>query len=480
MDIGWSSSWSDHGVKVHEVKGVSLLTRLKDYRLIGLFAMMVVATMFTPAAKILAILFPLGAFFVGFSALKKSIPLFVEFATWLFFLTPFVRRVVDYESGAREMTIISTPFLVLLIPLLLVLTRWRKIVARESAPFCYAAAAVLYGAFIACAHAEFASAATGLMMWITPLAFGLYLFSERRHASAICSGIERAVLGGTFIAGAYGLLQYFSIPSWDAAWMRSVDLVTIGKPEPMEVRVFSIMNSPQVLAAFLLTGILLAYRQKSAWKYPVLLVGVSALALSFARSAWTGLLAGLVFLAFNASPRDRIRTITATAGVALFVLVIMNVPDLSDALSTRFTTFTDLKHDESALDRKETYSQVIELLDHSPAGLGLGVDNGMADAENDSSVVALLLSLGLPGSFVFAVALGACALALFSTRAPRELPQLLGLQCCFLGLVVESPLNNVVNGQIAFLLWSLIGLSYGMLAERKSEIANRLQPLVAI
>jgi hypothetical protein len=461
-------------VKVHEVKFGSLSNRWREYRLIILFALFVGGTMFTPAAKVLAILFPAGALLVGFYALKRSIPLFAEFAAWLFFLTPLVRRVVDYESGGREMTIISTPFLVLMIPSFLVLMRWRRIIGRESAPFCYAGAAILYGAFIACAHSELASAATGLMLWIAPLTFGLYLFSERRHAPAIYAGIERAILGGTFVAGAYGLLQYFAIPAWDAAWMRSVDLVTIGQPAPMEVRVFSVMNSPQVLAAFLMTGVLLAYRQRSPWKYPVLIVGVGALALSFARSAWTGLLAGLVFLAFHASPRERMRTITATAGITLFALAIMNVPELSDALSNRFSTFTDLKHDESALDRQETYTRVIEMLKHSPAGMGLGVDNGMADAENDSSVVALLLSLGLPGSLVFAVAVGACALGLFSKRATRELPQLLGLQCCFVGLVVESPLNNVVNGQIAFLLWSLVGLSYGMLAHRKSEIANRL------
>lgn len=458
----------------------SLLKPLKDYGLIGPFALIVAATMFTPAAKVLAIVFPVGAFFVGLNALKKSVPLFAEFVTWLFFLTPFVRRVVDYESGAREMTIISTPFLVLLIPFLLVVMRWRRIIGRETAPFCYAAGAVLYGAFIACAHSEFAGAATGLMMWITPIAFGLYLFSERKHAPAIYLGVERAILGGTFFAGAYGLLQYFAIPSWDAAWMRSVELVTIGRPEPMEVRVFSIMNSPQILAAFLLVGILLAYRQTSAWKYPVLVVGISTLALSFARSAWTGLLAGLLFLAFHSSPKERMRSITATAGVTLFALAVLNVPDLSDALSARFSTFTDLKHDESALDRKETYSRVIDMLERSPAGIGLGVDNGMADAENDSSVVALLLSLGLPGSFVFVVAVGTCAIALLSTRATRELPQLLGLQCCFVGLVVESPLNNVINGQIAFLFWSLIGLSRGMLAERKSEISSRMQAVVVV
>jgi len=120
------------------------------------------------------------------------------------------------------------------------------------------------------------------------------------------------------------------------------------------------------------------------------------------------------------------------------------------------------------------------MLQHSPTGIGLGVDNGMADAQNDSSVVAVLLSLGLPGSFVFAAALGVCAFTIFFTKAAREFPQLLGLQCCFTGLALESPLNNVVNGQIGFLLWSLIGLSYGILMKRKAEMSSELKTAVIV
>jgi hypothetical protein len=174
------------------------------------------------------------------------------------------------------------------------------------------------------------------------------------------------------------------------------------------------------------------------------------------------------------------RSITLTAGCGLIILVTLSIPELSDTLSSRFSTFTDLKHDESALDRKETYAQVIEMLERSPAGAGVGVDNGMGDAENDSSVVAVLLSLGLPGSLIFAVALGVCTLTLFSAKATREFPQLLGLQCCFVGLLVESPLNNVINGQIAFLVWSLIGLSYGISVRRRNEISNELKAAIVI
>lgn len=446
-----------------------------ERKLVWALVVIVGGAMLTPAAKALLILFPAGCLYVGYRALRADSALFGEFVTWLFFLTPFLRRVVDYETNAREMIIISTPFLVLLIPLMFVLVRWKHAISWESAPFCYAIAAVLYGAFVACAHAQFSSAAAGMIMWIPPITFALFLLLERDRISDTYEGIERAILGGTFVAGTYGLIQYFFVPAWDAAWMRSVDMDTIGKPEAMEVRVFSTLNSPQVLAAFLLVGILLAYRLRSRWKYLILLAGIASLVLSAARSAWIGLFAGLMFLAFRGSSAERIRTLFATGGCTLLILVALNVPELSETISTRFNTFADLKHDESALDRKETYTRVSEQLQHSLEGSGLGVDNGMADAQNDSSVVAVLLGLGLPGSLIFATAVGVCAFKLLFTRSARELPQLLGLQCCITGLACESPLNNVVNGQIGFLLWSMIGLSYGLLMKRKAEISSELK-----
>ena len=446
---------------------MTLREALKERRLIVAFGLIVSVVMFSPAAKVLSILYPAGCIVLGFSTLRRSGALFLEFVTWLFFLTPFIRRVVDYESGAREMTIISTPFLVLSLSCLLVLARWRRIVSRESSPFFYAFAAVLYGAFIACIHLQLPSAAVGLLMWATPLFFGMYLFSERQNAAELAQGIKRALLGGTLVAGLYGLYQYFAIPAWDAAWMRTVDMVTIGKPEPMEVRVFSIMNSPQILAAFLMVGILLAYGLANWWKYLILLAGIASLALSFSRSAWVGLLAGFLVYALRASMKERIRSVVATLGCAVCIVAVMTIPQVSDALSTRFTTFGDLQHDESALDRKATYEQVVDMLEHSPVGNGLGVDNGMGDAENDSSIVAALLSLGIPGSLVFTSAMSIILFSLFSVRAGQLSPQLLGLQCCLAALVVESPLNNVINGPIAFLTWSLIGVSYGLLARQK-------------
>jgi len=442
---------------------MSMRDALNTRKLMIAFAAVVGVTMFTSAAKVLFVLFPAGCLLVAFTAIRRDEALLTEFITWLFFLSPFIRRVVDYETSDREISIVSTPFLVLSLALLLVLARWRRIVSRESSPFFYALAAVFYGAFIACIHLQLSSAAVGLLIWATPILFGLYLISERDRAARHYKAMERALLGGTFVAGLYGVIQYFAVPVWDAAWMRTVDMATIGKPEPMEVRVFSIMNSPQILAAFLMVGILLAYGLHSRWKYPILLAGIASLILSFARSAWVGLVAGVILYQFRASKKEGLRALAASGGCALVILVALNVPQLSEAISARFTTFADLKHDESALDRQETYAQVIDTLQESPTGIGLGADNGMSDAENDSSIVAALLSLGLPGSLVFAVALGICGFSLFAVRPSGELSQLLGLQCCLAGLIVESPLNNVINGQIAFLTWSVIGLSYGIL-----------------
>lgn len=49
----------------------------------------------------------------------------------------------------------------------------------------------------------------------------------------------------------YGIIQYLTVPPWDAFWMNNVEMNSIGIPEPLQIRVFSSMNSPGPCAIFL-------------------------------------------------------------------------------------------------------------------------------------------------------------------------------------------------------------------------------------
>ncbi|WDG18738.1 hypothetical protein [Microbacterium sp. Clip185] len=53
------------------------------------------------------------------------------------------------------------------------------------------------------------------------------------------------------VVGTYGIYQFFVLPNWDRAWMRSSLLTSIGHPFPLQVRVFGASESPGPYALFI-------------------------------------------------------------------------------------------------------------------------------------------------------------------------------------------------------------------------------------
>lgn len=439
-----------------------------------LYVAIVVLLSFSPAAKLVPYIVPIGALYVGARTMRIDKGAFTEFVCWLFFITPFIRRVVDFKNSTSEVLVLTAPFIVLLLPLFTMLSVNGRTMNRKTAPFFYAIAAVSYGAVVAFIGFHFKDAAAVLPGWLLPISWGLYIYVERKDFVPIRDGFERAMLLGTFLAGIYGVFQYFLLPKWDAAWMTTAEMVSLGRPEPMEVRVFSIMNSPQILAAFLLVGIVLAYVSKNRWKYFVLAAGFASLILSSARSSWVGFLGAVLYLAFRGSLKDRLRVLAVSAGCAVLLVGLTQIPGLSEVVTGRLQSLTDPKNDLSAVDRAETYGRVEHMLMDMPVGYGLGVDLGYADAEHDSSLVNLGFNLGFPGGLVFLLNIGSVAVVLLFFKTGQEQPVELGLKACLIGLIVEMPANNVVAGQIAFILWSLIGILYASRNVRMEQYELRI------
>ncbi len=431
-----------------------------------------VLLMFTPGARLLIVLFPLGCFYLGVQALRKRNGLFVPLVLWTLFLTPFLRRVVEYEGKISGTSILAVPFVLLICPFVLVLSRWTSVFNRRTAPFVYAVVAILYGTFIGLVHFAFSGISGALPFWLLPVFFGCYLLIGNEKFSSLYGGFESAMIGGTIFAGLYGVVQWYLVPPWDAAWMEKAEMNSIGKPEMMSLRVFSTLNSPQIAGAFLLVGILFAWRSKSPWKYPAIIAGMASLLLASARSSWIGFLAALAFLAIKSTLKERLRTLAVAVGCFMLILFALHYPDTGEGLSVRFSSLTDVKNDESAQDRSEIYQRVGKSFLASPFGIGLGVDDGMADAEHDSSIVGTVLSLGGPGALIFFGDLLCIAFVLLPPKSGKKQPELLSLQTCLVALLIEIPVNNVIAGQVAVLTWGVIGLAYASLAEGKKKAAQ--------
>lgn len=431
----------------------------RERRWLVYFGIGITVLMFTPAARGLVALIPIAAVWLAFRFFAKDKGAYVELLCWSYITSSLVRRVVDFHSGVTESVLLAVPLIILLVPVIYLLGRWTRVMNRDSAPFGCLLMALAYGAVLACLSFHALDLMTELPLWLLPLCFGIFLYAEREHAGELFASLERAMVGGTLFAGLYGIYQYFVLPAWDAAWMLQSEMVTIGKAEPLEVRVFSTMNAPQVLAAFLMLGILLAYRSQLRYRWPAVVAGMMALALSAARTAWLALAVGILYLVIRSSTSERIRTLKFVGACSAVLIVATLIPAVNDTLSSRFSSLSNGAEDDSAADRSETYNDILRDLTVQPFGRGIGVDDGdLVDAKHDSSIVNMLVSLGAFGSIMYVIGFSSIYRRILLPRT-QQTTSLLTLQAGAVALLAETPLNNVLDGPVAFLTWSFLALA---------------------
>ena len=147
-----------------------------------------------------------------------------------------------------------------------------------------------------------------LLTWVAPLVFAFTLCRHSDQAIELFQAFEKAFLYGLLVISAYGVAQFFFLPGWDAFWMRWVNMDSIGNPEPKEVRVFSTMNGPQILASFLAVGLIIAFSSRHRIRWVAIPLGLLCLVLSLARSGWVAVVAGTLYLLWHLPHRQRFRS----------------------------------------------------------------------------------------------------------------------------------------------------------------------------
>lgn len=425
----------------------------------------------SPLARLLVYVLPCFSLVLAVDFIRKDKTAYIEFVCWLYMLTPLVRRYIDYKTGASETIVMVAPYVAVAVCLWVLLPRWTEVFRTRNAALLCVLAAIVYASATTVFQMLLGGLGKGIVAWLMNLLFAFYLVMERKYIREMYVGFERAMVYGTLVVGVYGVLQYFVLPDCDRVWLEMAELVSFGAPLPMEVRVFSTMNAPQVLGAYLLVGIFIAYGSSYRIKFVSVFAGLASLLLSMSRSSWVAFLAGALFLAFRLPTRERKKIFVIGAICMGTILIGMQVPSLNETLSDRFRSLTD-SNDNSAYDRTKTYSAVFQSIASSPFGLGLGVEGdekgseSISDAEHDSSLVNLLLSFGVIGSIVFCSGLfGASYRIILASNSNLVIP-LTAIQASLFALIAEAAFNNILTGPIAFLTWCIVGLGYAAMETR--------------
>lgn len=364
----------------------------------GLYGMLFLSS--HPSALRLLSLSYMGVSTVVAAWLYISSPtLYLGFVWWLWFLSPFVRRIIDYHLGfytppsaAFSMLAPYAATLVILIDL----PRFGRVLSRRiGVPILICFAAILYGYLVGMTKVAPFRATTVMLDWICPLLMAFFVLVRWRQYPALRSVFRTTFMWGVAILGTYGIYQFFMAPPWDTLWMAGSGMTSVGKPEPFEIRVFSTLNSPGPFAMVLMSGLVLLFDGKGLIGRLAPIPGYLAFLLSLVRGAWGGWVLALSFSLLRMKNASRGRVIAILALVAVVTVPLIMSGEIGDQAGERMETFSNLEEDGSLQARQRMYSTVgVELL-FNPIGQGLGARTF------DSDFVTILFQLGLIGGLVY-------------------------------------------------------------------------------
>jgi hypothetical protein len=435
---------------------------LAIFALVGLSALCLVAHV----GGVLRLLFPAGTFVVGGWLYWRYPLLYVGFTWWIWFLSPWVRRVVDQQGGWVDPSpILLAPLLVTLITLVTLLRWLPKSLKQGGLPFLLCILAVIYGGLVGLIQNSPTSAILNCLGWIAPVLFGFHLFMFWRHYPDYRQNLQRVFLWGTLLMGGYGVAQYLIAPEWDRFWMVNAGLSSIGTPEPLGIRVFSTMNAPQPFAGVLMAGLLLLFCDRASLRFAAGGVGYLAFLLSSARSAWLSWLLALLSFLPSLKASLQMRLIGSLFVLAIVVIPLINLEPFSTVIAPRLQSLSNVEADGSYNARSNGYNQLLGEILVNPIGEGFGATTESGEiGARDSGILALFLSLGWFGGIPYLAGMGLIFFRLFQGTESRFDVFAGASRAIALGAFSQIGLNVATAGAIGMVLWSFLGI--GMAANQ--------------
>ncbi len=407
-------------------------------------------------------LFVAGCGAAGWYAWRSGPYAHVQAALFLFAFAPLARRIVDLSADYDPTGLMLIgPLLAIVVPL----PQLRHYFEDKNAmppgmtPILVTAGCVAYAAAISLFQGDWFNAASGTLKWLAPLVYAsaLLQYADREHLVEAMTSTFLVILP---ITGLIGIYQYIDPPDWDRYWMQFAPILSVGRPLPYEVRVFSTMNGPASFATFTATGLLLVCFLRSRWYLPLSAIPAAlAFLLSLYRTAWLSLAVGVLFCLLFRSTRKRAAVIMLGALGALVIAATM--PPFADVVGERLATLAEGAADSSAQERLEEYLVLWNQPDSSLFGVGFTTtDVGSAGTvAADGMIISCWLAMGIViGLFCLSALVWVCLkMVAAAWRGNRRENIIIGAIGC--GGLVQLPLANVTSGELGFLFWTFAALA---------------------
>jgi hypothetical protein len=447
------------------------VTRLVPWGLVLGFTALVAGLLAARSGHIVELAFPALALLVGAALYFQHPTLYLGFTWWLWFLTPEVRRLVDYQIGWNDVSpVMIAPYLVSGMAALTLLRCLPQLLQRPRLfPFVLVLMGLYYSYSIGLVRAGPAAATYGLLTWVVPVVFGFHVAVHWEQYPLYRDAIQRVFLWGVLAMGIYGIVQFFVLPPWDVYWMRASPINSIGGPHPFEVRVWSTMNSPQPFALAMMAGLLFAFAAQGPFRFLAAGPGYVSLLLSLARTAWLGWAIGVVVLLVRARGVQRMRLLAVGMLVCLLSLPLLLLEPVADRVAGRFETMQQIEEDNSLRARLAIYSNFFLTASNHVVGEGIGSTNKATKLTNDerqitspiidSGVLELPFTLGWPGSLLYLGGLGWLLAGALSGRAQRmDFAAQAACAVVCATLVAMLSYNTLISAP-GMVFWSFLGLA---------------------
>jgi len=339
----------------------------------------------------------------------------IDYLVWVTVLNRGIRRYVDWLNGAFNAfsPISLTPLIVSGFVFLMVLQNYRTLPGYLQRVIRLFTIALTLGFVIGLVRNQLA-AVYALAEYVAPLSI--------MGCAAIARGNERildrwikSVGWAAVTVSVYGWYQYYTIPPWDAFWVRAVGFEGyLGQLKPTQMVVFSTMSERGVLAGFLGFAVIpmiisKRWRNSSGWISVIIII--ATILLTFVRTTIISIgLATILFPVLNRG-KNTIQIILILCVGAVAGIYILNKTPSSGKVGKRLQTIGSITEDGSFKGRIQIANYGAGALLKNPLGTGLG-STGLAGRVNTGGVEAgaaigdngyfeILFSFGLIGGACF-------------------------------------------------------------------------------
>ncbi|UBF27176.1 O-antigen ligase domain-containing protein [Kovacikia minuta CCNUW1] len=412
------------------------------------------------AGGLLRLAYPAGAFFVGIFLYQRYPILYLGFAWWVAFLTPFVRRLIDFQSGWVDPSpVLLAPFLVMMVTFMTLVKHLPRSYRQDGLPFILAMMGIGYGLLVGLIKNSPTSVVVPLLNWAAPLLFGFHLFANWKYYPAYRQNIQRVFVWGVLVTGIYGAMQYLIAPEWDRFWLVNSKSIAFGTPEPLGMRIFSTMNSPGPFATVMMAGLLLLFTSQSPVRFVASGAGYLAFLLSLVRAAWMGWAIAVLSFIPSLKPKLQMRLVITILVMSVCVIPLVNMEPFAGAISKRLQSLSDTKSDVSYNQRLEGYTESLEkaLAEIPGEGLGFVLDSDSLGA-NDNGILTLLFNPGWFGTLPYLGGIILLLLKMFQSTAARFDTFISAARAICLGIFAQIGLGNPTLALSGVVFWSFAGM----------------------